>query len=47
MTEVRSMKNVKVKDQSLGSQRSKPNLAVSGPYLQFEFTYGAEMMYIA
>ena len=28
-------------------QRSKPNLAISGPQLQFEFTYDDEMMHKA
>ena len=43
MTEVMSMQKVKVRGQRSRSQRSNPNLAVSGPQLQFEFTYGDEM----
>ena len=43
-----TMQKVKVKGQRSGSQRSKPNsLAVSGPKLQFEFTYGDELMHKA
>ena len=33
--------------QSPRSQRSKPNLTVSGPLLQFEFTYDDKMMHKA
>ena len=47
MTKVRSMQNVKVRGQRSRSQRSRPNLIVSGLYLQFEFTYDDEMMHIA
>ena len=46
-TRVTSMQKVKVRGQRSRSQRSQPNLAVSGLYLQFEFTYDDEMMYIA
>ena len=38
---------VKVRGQSSRSQRSQPNLAVSGPELQFEFTNDDEMMHKA
>ena len=44
LTQVMSMQKVKVKRSM--SQRSKPNLAISGPLLH-EFTYGNEMMYRA
>ena len=47
MTKVRSMQKVKVRDQRSRSQRSQPNLTVSGLQLQFEFTYDDEMMHIA
>ena len=47
MTNVSSMQKVKVRGQRLRSQRSQPNLTVSGLYLQFEFTYDDEMMHIA
>ena len=47
MTEVTSMQKVKVRGQRPRSQRSTPNLAVSGPWLQFEFTYDDEMMHRA
>ena len=47
MTEVMSMQKVKVRGQRLWSQRSKPNLAISGLWLQFEFTYGDEIMHKA
>ena len=40
-----SMQKVKVKAQSSRSQRSKPNLAISAPYFQFELTYGKEMIH--
>ena len=45
MTEIRSMQ--KVRGQRSRSQRSKPNFAVSGPQLQFKFTYGDEIMHKA
>ena len=41
----RSDVHAKVQGQRSRSQRSKPNLAVSGP--QFEFTYGNEIMHTA
>ena len=44
MTKVRSMQKG---GQRSRSQRSQPNLTVSGKYLQFEFTYDDEMMHIA
>ena len=47
MTEVKSMQKVKVRGQRSRSQRSTPNIAVSGPQLQFEFTYDDEMMHRA
>ena len=47
MTEVMSMQKVKVIGQRSRSQRSQPNLTVSGLWLQFEFTYDDEMMHIA
>ena len=47
MTRVRSMQNVKVRGQRSRSQRSQPNLIVSGLWLQFEFTYDDEMMHLA
>ena len=47
MTKVRSMQKVKVIDQRSRSQRSQPNLTVSGLQLQFEFSYDDEMMHIA
>ena len=47
MTNVRSMQKVKVRGQRSRSQRSQPNLTVSGLWLQFEFTYDDEMMHIA
>ena len=37
----------KVIGQMLRSQKSKPYLAVSGPYFQFELTYDDEMMHKA
>ena len=46
MTNVRSMQKVKVRGQRSRSQRSQPNLTVSGLWLQFEFTYDDEMMHI-
>ena len=47
MTKVRSIHKVKVRDQRSRSQRSQPNLTVSGPLLQFEFTNDNEMMHKA
>ena len=47
MTTVMSMQKVKVRGQRSRTQRSKPNLAVSGPYLQFDFTYDDEMIHKA
>ena len=47
ITKVMSMQKVKVRGQSFRSQRSQPNLTVSGLSLQFEFTYDVEMMHIA
>ena len=47
MKEVISMQKVQVRGQRSRSQRSWPHLTVSGPYLQFEFTYGDEMMHKA
>ena len=47
MTEMTSMQKVKVRGQRSRSQRSTPDLAVSGPYLQFEFTYDDEMLHRA
>ena len=44
MTKVMSMQKVKVRGQRSRSQRSRPNLAISGLKLQFEFTYCDEMM---
>ena len=44
MTEVMFMQKVKVRGQRSRSH-SKPNLAVSGPQLLFEFTYDDEMVY--
>ena len=44
MTRVRSMQKVKVRGQRSRSQRSRPNLTVSG---LFEFTYDDEMIHIA
>ena len=42
-----SMQTVKVRGQRSRSQKWTPNLAVSGLALQFEFTYGNEMMHTA
>ena len=42
-----SMQKCKVRGQRSASQRSRPNLAVSGLWLQPEFTYGYEMMHTA
>ena len=44
LTKVMSMQEVKVRGQKSRPQMSKPNLAVSGLQLQFEFTYYDEMM---
>ena len=46
-TRVTSMQKVKVRGQGSRSQRSQPNLAISGLYLQFEFTYDDEMIHKA
>ena len=46
-SKVMSMQKVKVRGQRSRSQRSTPNLAVSGLLLQFEFTYGSEIMHTA
>ena len=47
MTKVMCMQKVKVRGQRSISQRSWPHLAVSGPWLQFAFTYYYEMMHTA
>ena len=47
MTKVTWKQKVKVRGQRSGSQRSQPNLTISGLCLQFEFTYDDEMMHIA
>ena len=47
MTEVMSMQKVKVIGERSRSQRSQPNLTVSGLLLQFEFTYDDEIMHMA
>ena len=47
MTKVRSMQKIKVRGQRSRSHRSKPNLTVSGPLLQFEFTYDDKMTHKA
>ena len=47
MTKVMSMQKDKVRGQRSRSSRSWPHLTVSGPYLQFEFTYCDEMMHTA
>ena len=47
MTKVRSMQKVKVRGQRSRSQRSQPDLTVSGLQLQFDLTYDDEMMHIA
>ena len=39
--------HAKGKGQRSRSQRSRPNLAIPGLWLQFEFTYGDEMMHKA
>ena len=46
-TEVMSIQKVKVRGQRSRSQRSTPNIAVSGLYVQFEFTYSDEIMHTA
>ena len=46
-TRVRSMQKVKVRGPRGGSQRSQPNLTVSGLQLQFEFTNGYRMLHKA
>ena len=46
-SKVMSMQKVKVRGQRSRSQGSTPNLAVSGLLLQFEFTYGNEIMHTA
>ena len=46
-TRVRSMQKVKIRGQRSRSQRSRPNLTVSGLLLQLELTYDDEMMHIA
>ena len=47
MTQVTSMQKFKVRGQRSRWQKSKPNLAVSGPLLKFEFTYDDEMIHRA
>ena len=47
MAEVMSMQKFKVRGQTSRLLRWKPKLAVSGPYLHFDFTYGDEMMHKA
>ena len=47
ITKVMSMQKVKVRGQRSRSERSQPNLTVSGLQLQFEFTYDDEMVHIA
>ena len=47
MTNLTSMQKVKVRGQRSRSQRSRPNLNVSGLLLQFEFTYDDEIIHIA
>ena len=47
MTTVRSLQKVKVRCQRSRSQKSKRNLTVSGPLLQFDFTYDDKMMHKA
>ena len=46
-SKVMSMQKVKVRGQRSRSQMSTPNLAVSRLQLQFEFTYGNEIMHTA
>ena len=46
-SEMMSMQKVKVRGQRSRSQRSTSKLVVSGPLLQFEFTYGNEIMHTA
>ena len=45
LIEVMSMQKAKIRGQRSRSQRSKPNLAVSGLQLQFEVTHDDEMMH--
>ena len=47
LTDMMSIQKVKVRGQRSRLQRSWPLLAVSGPWLQFEFIYGDEMMHKA
>ena len=47
ITNERSDVHAKGQGQRSRSQRSTPNLADSGPWLQFEFTYDDEMMHRA
>ena len=47
LTDTMSMQKIKVRGQRSRSQMSWPHLAVSRPQLQFEFTYGNEMMHKA
>ena len=47
ITNDRSEIHAKGQGQRSRSQRSKPNLAVSGPLLQFKFTYVTEIMHKA
>ena len=47
LTGVTSMLKVKVRSQRSRSQRSWHHLAISRPWLQFEFTYGNEMIHKA
>ena len=47
ITEVMSVQKFKVRGKKLKLQRSKPKLAISGPWLQLDFTYGDEMMHKA
>ena len=44
MADVTSTQKVKVQRSKVKVTEVKPNLAVSGPYLQFEFTYDSEMI---
>ena len=46
-SEVMSIQKVIVRGQRSRSQRSTSNLVISGPLLQFEFTYGNEIMHTA
>ena len=47
LTEVVSMQKVKIRGQKSRSSRSKPNLADSRPWLQFELSYSDKMMHKA